>query len=232
MNSFEEHKLLVVAPHPDDETLGCGGLISKVKRSGGEVYVLILTVGNIHQYGGKSVTNTRLHELETTMRYLKVDDYDVALAGDEYHLNLDKFPQRDLINVIENGSKVSVAAVKPTIIVLPYGSSTNQDHEAVYKAGMAVCRPVPNDLKPFPQTVMLYEQPEVFWSHEAFKPNLYIDISEHLDNKIEALSFYESQVRKSPHPRSLENIRRIAQLRGSEICVNAAEAYMALRMVF
>ena len=232
MNSFKEHRLLVVAPHPDDESLGCGGLISKIKKSGGKVFVLVLTVGDIRQYGGDSAINTRLHELTMAMQCLQVDDYDVAFVGDEYHLKLDTLSQKEIINAIESMSKVSLDAIKPTIIALPYGYSTNQDHEAAYKAGMTVCRPIPNELRSFPQIVMLYEQPDTSWSHEKFNPNLYIDISEHLNKPIEALSCYESQIRKSPHSRSLDNVRRIAELRGNEICVDAAEAYMVLRMTW
>ena len=112
--NYRNKKLLVIAPHPDDEVLGCGGLISKVKAGGGKVHVLCFTVGNIKQYGGTSNTEKRILEMKKVMRYLKVDSFDLAWAGDEYHLKLDKVPQKDLINTIEKGN-VSVSYTHLTL---------------------------------------------------------------------------------------------------------------------
>ena len=73
--------MLVVAPHPDDEVLGCGGLMSRIRENGGEVHVLVMTVGDTRQYGGTSVATVRLRELKEAMKYLRIDDFNVALKG-------------------------------------------------------------------------------------------------------------------------------------------------------
>jgi len=75
--NFSDMRLLILSPHPDDETLGCGGLIRRIKKAGGEVYVMIITYGDEAQYGGFSEKSTRLTELENVMSFLKVDDLPV-----------------------------------------------------------------------------------------------------------------------------------------------------------
>ena len=79
--SFRNRVILIIAPHPDDEVLGCGGLISRVKVEGGKVHVLCFTVGDIKQYGGHSHTEKRIKEMNKVMKYLKVDSFNLALVG-------------------------------------------------------------------------------------------------------------------------------------------------------
>ena len=97
--SYKNLVVLIIAPHPDDEVLGCGGLISRVKAEGGKVHVLCFTVGDIKQYGGYSHTEKRIKEMNKVMKYLKVNSFNLALVGDKYHLKLDKVPQKNLINI-------------------------------------------------------------------------------------------------------------------------------------
>ena len=121
---------LILAPHPDDETLGCGGTISKVKSAGGEVHVVIVTLGDVKQYGSQSNTDTRKEEAEKALKYLGVDGYEWGFLGDEYHLKLDALPQKDLIDFFEK----KINEIKPTIVALPTICSANQDHVAVKAA--------------------------------------------------------------------------------------------------
>ncbi|MBM3898204.1 MAG: PIG-L family deacetylase [Thaumarchaeota archaeon] len=224
-------RLLVVAPHPDDEVLGCGGLIPKVKKAGGEVHVLVMTVGSIAQYGGKSDTKVRIKELERVAKFLRFDSYYLALPGDKYHLCLDQVPKKKLVDIIESGEKVSLSAIKPTMVCIPYLHSTNQDHVAVAEAAFTACRPVGGKSKPIPKIVLSYEQPEISWSRAVFNPNFFVDIGSEIRTKIEALKLYSSQIRKEPHPRSAENIVRIAESRGRQVGVKAAEAFECHRLV-
>lgn len=228
--NYKNQKVLVIAPHPDDEVLGCGGLISKVKKEGGKVHVLCFTVGNIKQYGGYSNTEKRIKEMNKVMRYLKVDSFNLALAGDEYHLKLDKVPQKKLINIIEKG-EVSISTVTPNIVCIPFIGSTNQDHVAVAKASFTACRPVKDARKNISQIVLSYEQPETNWTRKRFHPNFFVDISRDLKTKQKALSLYSSQVRSKNHPRTLNTIEKIAELRGNEISVRYAEAYECHRFI-
>src|SRR3972149_3017454 len=203
-------RLLVIAPHPDDEVLGSGGLIPKVKKAGGEVHVLVMTVGSITQYGGRSDTRVRIKELEKVAKFLKFDSY---------HLRLDQIPKKELIDIIESGEKVSMSATKPTMVCIPYLHSTNQDHVAVAEAAFTACRPVEGKSKPIPKIVLSYEQPEVAWSRVTFSPNFFVDISSEIKTKIDALKLYSSQIRAEPHPRSAENLMRIAESRGQQVGV-------------
>jgi len=227
---YKDQTVLIIAPHPDDEVLGCGGLISKVKAEGGKVHVLCFTVGNIKQYGGHSNSEKRIKEMKKVMKYLKIDSFNLALPGDNYHLKLDKVPQKDLINIIEKG-EVSISTIKPNIICIPFINSTNQDHVAVAKASFTACRPVKDIRKNISQIVLSYEQPETNWTRKRFHPNFFVDINKNLKTKQKALTMYSSQVRSKNHPRTPGIIEKIAELRGSEIGVKYAEAYECHRFI-
>lgn len=227
-----KQRLLVIAPHPDDEVLGCGGLISRVKAAGGAAYVLIVTVGDAPQYGSESKARTREAEAKEVMEFLKIDGWEIALPGNDFHLKLDSVPQRKLIDLIENESKVSLNKVKPTMVAFPARECANQDHQAVFKAAFTACRPRPANLKHFPKWVASFEQPDNAWYPEPFKPNFFVELSEgDLEKKISALALYKSQAQKEPHLRSIENVKRLAELRGNEIGVRAAEAFECYRNI-
>lgn len=228
---FSKQRLLVIAPHPDDETIGCGGLISKIKKAGGKVFVLAVCVGNQKQYGSISETNTRQSEFNEAMKFLKVDDYELIYADDKYHLRLDTIPLKELIDLFENGSRVAINKIKPTIIAIPFGGSYFQDHNAVFKAAFAACRPKPQDIKHMVDTVLVYSIPSDKWAINKFEPNFFVDISDELNNKIDALSLYKSQLHHDPHPCSVENIKRIDQTAGTLIGLKAAESFMCLRNI-
>ncbi len=230
--NLDGQTLLVIAPHPDDEILGCGGLISKIKERGGKAYVLFITVGDAQQYGGISSSSVRMRELQQVMKFMGVDGYEMALQGNDYHLMLDTVPQKKLIDIIEKDSKVSINNTKPTIVAIPCPHYFNQDHRAVFSAGFAACRPRPRNLKHMPEMVLSYEQPEVFWSDTAFRPNFYVDITGQIKKKLEAIKLYQSQVHEGTHPRTLDNIKNIARLRGKDVGAEYAESFIAHRVVF
>ena len=118
MFSFKDHRLLVIAPHADDEVLGCGGLISRVKQDGGKVFVLIFNVGSIVTKNGKKLTQTWKKETNAAMKFLEVDDYDTIYDSPEDNRYLDAKPLHTLIEKIETGSKVSLMKTKPTIVAI------------------------------------------------------------------------------------------------------------------
>ena len=229
--NFKDKKVLIIAPHPDDEILGCGGLIGRVKQEGGKVYILIVTVGNTELYGGKSNVDARMKETEDVMKFIKADGYDVCLVGDDYHLKLDTVPQKKLVDLIEKESKFSLNKIKPDVVVIPFIGSVNQDHRAVSQAALTACRPRPHELKAFQSVVLLYEDPAQNNSLEFFKPTFYVDIKDTLDFKCNALALYKSQVRGRLHQCSEDTIRIKAQSRGREIAIEAAEAFMLHRFL-
>jgi LmbE family N-acetylglucosaminyl deacetylase len=234
MDAFlSKQTLLVIAPHADDETIGCGGLIARTKAAGGKAYVQVLTVGDLDHYDGKDdrvAGNTREEELAAAMEVLRVDDWEILIKDSDLHLRLDHIPRRDLINLFEREARLAIDNVRPTMIAIP-APSYNQDHEAVFKAAMTACRPHLAELKPFQRVVLVADSPQLAWNRDSFKPNFYVDITGFLDLKLQAFAKHESQQRPSPHMGGIDAIRLLAEMRGREISVGAAEAYECLRFV-
>lgn len=249
---WARQRLLVLAPHPDDETFSAGGLMARVKAAGGQVYVMVGSAGDLHQYGAPGgaaqgappayapagaqtmvsmvAGKTRLEELAQAMAALGVDGYEVLFDDPDMHLRLDTVPLRDLMALIERDATYTLDRIAPTILVLP-ARTFNQDHEAMFKAGFAACRPHLPSHRPFVPIVLSGDAPQLGWAPEPFQPNLYVDITAHLDAKLRAHACHRSQLRPPPHHASLENVERLARLRGTEISVEAAEAFRSYRVV-
>lgn len=234
-------RLLVITPHADDETYGCAGSIARIKDLGGEVYVVLVSVGDIVQFAdGEDGANTkfvshetRLREFESVMQLLKVDDWDVLLTDAESHLALDVVPRKKLVGLIETGGKLAIETVRPTMVMIP-AASYNQDHEALYRACVTATRPgVPGQRHVVP-TVLVYDNTALFWSfgQDRFHPTCYIDISEYLDIKIQAMQLHASQVRPPIYHGSPESLELATKVRGREVSVEAAEGFAVLRAVF
>lgn len=219
MLDLSKQKLLVIAPHPDDEVIGCGGLIKKIKDARGKVYVLFLTVGDTQDFSkkGLSKASERQKEIEKVARFLKFDDYHVAFKGNNYHLKLDLLGQNELMHMIERESPVSLQKVKPTIVALPSVNSYNQDHRVTAEATHAALRPAPPDNKHSVETVLEYEEPADSWTlNPKIEPIFFVPLSKsQLDAKIKALKLYKSQLRPHPNTRSSETLKALAILRGS-----------------
>jgi LmbE family N-acetylglucosaminyl deacetylase len=226
-------RLLVIVPHPDDEAYGCAGTVAKVKAAGGRVYVMVGSVGDLRHYSTEHPVVTaarRKEELAAAMEVLGVDGYEILFEDSDRHMRLDAVPRRDLVTLIEREARYAIDRVRPTAVILPH-PSYNQDHEALFRAGFAACRPhLPED-KPFVKLVLSCDAPQLCWSPVPFQPNFYVDVSEFLEVKLRALRCHASQLRPPPHHGSLENAERLARLRGAEVCVQAAEAFTCYRLV-
>lgn len=271
---WSQQRLLVLAPHADDETFGCGGLIAKVKAAGGEVYVIVASVGDLDHYGvaadgapqvkntlqaGKVVAGSiqdrsnpdphrltveakgrpiqtlvagevRAAELAQAMATLQVDGYEILFTDPYMHLRLDTVPTRDLMALIERDARYAIDRVAPTVLVLP-ACTYNQDHEALFKAGFAACRPHLPNHRPFVPIVLSCDTPQLGWHHQPFQPNFYVDITAHLEMKLRAHACHRSQLKPPPHHTSLEHVERLARVRGAEISVEAAEAFRCYRIM-
>lgn len=237
MDDFlRNQRLLVIAPHADDEVFGCGGTIAKAKALGSEVYVVCVSVADTRHYlpdGLRLVTGKqRAEEFAEAMRTLAVDDYEVLFQDEEHHLRLDSIPRRELIELFEHKGRLAMDKVRPTIVALP-AISYNQDHEAVFKAGFTACRPHLPEVKAHPRVVLSYDNPAISWSleREKFHPNFYVDISDFLELKMRAVACHASQLKPRTHHASLENVEWLARVRGREISVEAAEAFMCHRYI-
>ena len=231
-----KQRCLVIAPHPDDESYGCAGTLAKLKAEGSEVFVIAVSAGDVQHYNVAKYSfvtgQTRKEEFEAAMKTLQVDDYELVYNDSEIHLKLDAMPLKELINLFEKDCRLSIDRIKPTMIVLP-AASYNQDHEVVFRAGLTACRPSLPEVKPFQKIVLSCDNPAISWSleREKFHPNFYVDITDYLETKLKAVSCYHSQVRSRLHHASLENIEWLARVRGREVSVEAAEAFMVHRFL-
>ncbi len=234
-------RLLVITPHADDETYGCAGTIARIKSLGGEVYVVLASVADLAHYAAtdgtgtsKVVTHrTRLEEFSSVMRHLKVDDWEVLFTDEPTHLALDTMPRKNLVSLLESRGRLSLDTIAPTMVMLP-AVSYNQDHEALYRAGVTANRPGAIGQKHTAPFVLSYDNTSLFWSGETgrFHPNVYIDISDFLDVKIDALRLHASQVRDPLYHGSPEGLELATRTRGREVGVEAAEGFRSLRALY
>jgi LmbE family N-acetylglucosaminyl deacetylase len=236
-----QQRLLVITPHADDETYGCAGTMARIKSLGGEVYVVLVTAGDLVHFGDggdgsntKLITHeTRLREFESVMRLLKVDDWDVLFTDAETHLSLDVVPRKKLVRLLETDARLSINHLRPTMVMIP-AASYNQDHEALFRACVTATRPgVPSQRHLVPY-VLSYDNTSLFWSfgQERFQPTCYIDISGFLGLKVDAMRLHVSQVRIPVYHGSPESLELATRLRGREVSVEAAEGFVVLRAMF
>lgn len=210
-------RILVIAAHPDDELLGVGATLLKHIDQGDQLYVCIVTKAWSPKWGSKYLAK-KMNEQEKVDRFVGITKR--YLCGLKT-VNLNALPMYKITDAI---NKV-VKAVKPAVIYTHYPFDMNKDHEMVFAATLAVTNPVRSKCK-----VAIFETPSsTEWGSRAFKPNLYVDVSNYIEKKIKALSFYETEMQAPPHPRSMEGIRTLAQKRGFESGVKYAEAFQVIR---
>ena len=185
--NLKNQRLLVITPHSDDEVLGCGGLMSKVKNEGGKVFVLIFNLG-FEKDDTKESQEKRKNEVQEAMNVLKVDDYHLVHDQPDNNRDLDTEPLHSLIEVIESTSNVSLEKIAPTMVAIPTIFSHHQDHVHVHHACIAALRPINT---PISNIVLSYEAPEHSrWSTSGvFQPNLYVDIENEIEKKLRVPSF-------------------------------------------
>ena len=215
-------KILIIAPHPDDEVLGCGGAIAKHTKQGDEVHLCVVTKAYTPEWSEEFIKN-RPKEVEKANKILGIKK---TYFLDYPTVKLDTIPQKELNEAI---FKV-VAEVKPEIVCIPHKGDVNKDHRLVFEACLVAMRPMNHKIK----KILSYESlSETEWgqSIEPFIPNVYVDISETFEKKIEAMKAYESEIKPYPHPRSLEMINILAKMRGGVVGFDAAEAFILIREV-
>ncbi|MFX0134333.1 MAG: PIG-L deacetylase family protein [Candidatus Hodarchaeota archaeon] len=207
---------MVISAHPDDEILGVGGTICKHVSDNDDVYICIATVAYEPEWSNEYI-KTKVNEQKRLDKFLNIKK--------RYNLN---FPTVKL-NTIPHGDfnrKIQevVDEVNPDIVYTHFKHDLNYDHSIVYKASNVATRP-PKRIK-----LLCYESPSsTDWSSEVFNPNVYINIKDFMDKKIEAFKIYKSEVKEFPHPRSIKGLKILARNRGSEMCMEYAEAFMLIR---
>jgi LmbE family N-acetylglucosaminyl deacetylase len=229
----KNERVLVVAAHPDDEALGCGGTIARFHTAGAAVRVVCLAEGITARHDPTQFDNPEVKaEIETrsanarrAMALLGVSDNEIFLDG-RFCCRLDTVPQIDLTKEIETHAR----DFKPTVVLTHAGYDTNVDHGVVQRAALAAFRPYH-----FPGVRVLLAF-EVLSSTEwnptvPFHANYFIDIASTIDTKLKALLAYGSEMLPPPHPRSEEAVRGLARYRGAQAGMNWAEAFQTLRVM-
>lgn len=215
----DQQRVAVISAHPDDETFGAGGTLARHVLFGDEVHVCIVTKAYAPDWPEAIIERGRAQAQEalqtlglTSIRFLDFPTVKLnAVPGKELN---DK-----LIEFIED--------VDPQITYAPFPGDLNSDHQIVARAAAIAVRPTPEHKRSllYFETLSSTEWGRVFLQ-TSFRPNMYIDIAATLERKLEAAAYYRLEIRNHPHPRSIEGIKTLAKLRGMEVGIDAAEAFV------
>ncbi len=217
--------VLVIAPHPDDEILGCGGTIAKYVYEGHDVYVAIVTKG-IEQLISKEDVEQVRNECRRAGQYLGVTK---TLFMDFPAVKMEEIPRYEL-----NDAFIELLqSIKPQVVYIPHRGDMQLDHKLTVDAAMVALRP---KYKHVVSGIYAYETlSETGWdvpnTMNEFIPNMYNDITHYLDKKKEAFSMYKSQIADYPNARSLKAVESLACYRGVTVGVEAAEAFEVIREI-
>ena len=212
-------RILVIAAHPDDEVLGCGGTMAWHASSGDEVHVLFVADGETSR-GMKALPNRNFMALAAS----KVLGTKPPQFLDFSDQRLDQLGLLDIVKLIE----VHIFMIKPTIVYTHHAGDLNLDHRIVHQATLTACRPLPGS------SINAIYAFEILSSTEwgtGFAPNHFVDISETTEIKMHALECYTSEMRFHPHARSFASVVCLEKLRGAACGVDHAEAFMTLRSI-
>jgi LmbE family N-acetylglucosaminyl deacetylase len=217
-------KILVIAPHPDDETLGCGGTLLRHAADGHELHWLIVT----KMTTAKGFTEEQIRAREGEIK--KIEQLYRFSSVHQLGLPTTRLDTVGAAELIDQVGKV-IKAVAPEILYLPHRGDAHSDHHAVFDAGAACTKWF---RYPTIKRVLSYETlSETDFALDpgaaAFRPNVFLDVTAHLDTKIKAMMIYASEHKDFPFPRSEKAIRALAAVRGASSGFEAAEAFMLLR---
>jgi LmbE family N-acetylglucosaminyl deacetylase len=216
--------ILVIAPHPDDETLGTGGFILKQKKLGNQVFVLNMT--NMDEKFGYEAERVekRKNEIRQMISGYNLDGFfDLCLKP----AALDTYSENELIAKLSN----LFNEIRPDTVILPYCYDIHSDHRITFNLGYACTK---SFRYPYIKRTLMMEtasETEYAFCENSFKPNYFVDISEFIDRKIEILKYFESEVGEHPFPRSERTIRANCLMRGAMSGVEYAEAFVLLKYI-
>jgi LmbE family N-acetylglucosaminyl deacetylase len=221
---------LVIAAHPDDEVLGCGGTIARIVDEGGEVNVAFLADGVFSRTMGskskKREMDARRKAAREACRLLGVSS---VTFGDFPDNQMDTVSLLDVSKFVES----LVREYGPDTIITHHSGDVNVDHQKAHAAVTVACRPQTNLSV---RAVIFFEIPSsTEWQMSAnlghFVPNMFVDISSYVGRKIAALKIYQSEMRPWPHPRSIVGVTHLQSWRGATIGAEAAEAFIVGRYI-
>ena len=216
------NKVLIIAVHPDDESLGCGGTLLKHKSNGDEIHWLICTSIDVQN----NYYEKRKNEIEqVTHAYAFNSVHNLKLKT----MQVDQYTMSELICKISN----IINEIKPNIIYLPFKSDVHSDHRKIFEASYSCTK---SFRYPFIKKIYMVEtlsetEFAVSTKEDSFIPNVFVDISQFMGKKIEILKLYESEIDQHPFPRSEKNIKALATLRGATCGCEYAESFILLKEI-
>jgi LmbE family N-acetylglucosaminyl deacetylase len=223
--------VLVIAAHPDDEVLGCGGTAARLAREGDHVYLAILGEGITSRYEERAQADRKLLDdlhgkSSQVARLLGAKDLFMVNLPDN---RFDTVPLLDVIKHVED----LVQRLRPDTIFTHHPADLNVDHVVLHRAVMTATRPTASH--PVKDVLAFEIASSSEWSFSqfdpVFRPSVFYDIAATLETKIDAMQHYESEARPFPHPRSPDALRAIARRWGTVVGVPAAEAFALVRSV-
>lgn len=217
-----KNKVLIVAVHPDDETLGCGGTLLKHKALGDEIHWLVCTtIEKSDNYYQK-----RENELKEVSSLYNFDSiHNLRLKT----MRVDEYSMSELVLKI---SKI-INQIKPNIIYLPFKGDVHSDHRKIFEASYSCSK---SFRYPFIKKVYMIEtlsETEFAPStkEDSFIPNVFVDISEYFEKKMEIINIFKSEISEHPFPRSKKNLEALALYRGASCGCKYAESFMLLKEI-
>lgn len=226
---MKDSTILIVAAHPDDEILGCGGSVHKWVRSGARVHVLVMAEGlTAREKKREDVSKQCLKGLQEDAKRA------AALIGYQ-SISFEQFPDNrmDSVDLLDVIHKISgyIDKIHPGVLLTHHHGDLNIDHRICFQAALTACRPLPECSV---QTILTFETPSATeWSFpyykNAFSPGVFVDISEDIEVKLAAMSCYKTESRAAPHPRSSASLSATARRWGSVVGCDYAEAFELIR---
>ncbi len=222
-------KILIIAAHPDDEILGCGGTAARLISQGFEAYTLILGEGITSR---DDIRNKEKREREIVELKKQANEANNILGVKRVFFfdfpdnRFDTVPFLDIVKTIEKVKN----EMKPGIVFTHYEKDLNIDHQITYRAVITATRPMKEETV---KEIYSFEIPSsTEWSYPlSFSPDIFFDISTTIDIKIKALERYKTELIEYPHPRSLKGIKLIAKVWGMKVGLNYAEAFKVIRII-
>jgi len=213
-------RILVIAAHPDDEVIGCGGTLKKFINNGYEVVTVIVAKGRPSQQRRINKCSRRANKRLGIKKVIFLN---------YPNLKLETYP---LHKIVEKLCRL-IDEYQPDIILTHYQADINRDHQITFQAVLTATRPLPG--KKAIELLCFETVGSTEWGAtktESFRPNFFVDITDTLDDKMKALRHYDIEMRPAPHPRSYEGVRLLAGVRGMTIGVPYGEAFEIVRRIW
>ncbi|MCB0359227.1 MAG: PIG-L family deacetylase [Bdellovibrionales bacterium] len=217
--------ILVVAAHPDDEALGCGGTMARHAAAGDEVHVVFMADGVGARQGGAAELAERNAHMDVALAALGAKSAHSLGFPDN---QMDSVPFLRIVQALE----AAFTAVAPTIVYTHHVSDLNVDHRLTAAAVLTACRPIPGNAV---REILAFEiMSSTEWAgpdRRVFEPSVFVDITDTWPQKRAALEAYAREMRPPPHSRSVEHLDVLSRHRGMSVGIERAEAFVVLRQV-